>query len=296
MRRGRLTVLLAGAAALAWAAPAAGAPQRLVLDAQFTRESTAGPPEGHVGHRQIAAGVLSDAAGHRVGNFGFTCTTTRRVPGDDALERCAGDGRTPDGRFDVAGPGQVSRSRLAWRLAAGGARFRGARGTFRLRQLSDTEWLATATVRTRPGVALRVGVVPALGRDRPFARRADRLCRGASRQLAALPPFPFGDFDPLHPDPALLPAVGAYFTGPRDPRPTLTALTTRLHALGRPVAAAAWRRVLRAETAGIAVRTQQDDAALAADVAAFVGSVHATEGAARELAIAASVFGATSCS
>jgi hypothetical protein len=138
--------------------------------------------------------------------------------------------------------------------------------------------------------------VPGLGRDRPFARRADGLCSGASRQLAALPPFPFPGFDPLHPDPALLPAVGAYFTGPGDPRPILTELTTRLRALGTPVAAAAWQRVLRAEAAGIAVRTRQDDAALAADVAAFVTSVHATVGAGHELAIAASVFGATSCS
>ena len=117
----------------------------------------------------------------------------------------------------------------------------------------------------------------------------------ASQQLAALPPFPFANFDPLHPDPSLLPQVGAFFTGPGDPRPTLHALVTKLEALGTPAAASAWQHVLRAENGAITVRDAQDTAALAADVPAFVRSVEDTVAAERQLALAADGFGATGC-
>jgi hypothetical protein len=53
--------------------------------------------------------------------------------------------------------------------------------------------------------------------------------------------------------------------------------------------------VLHARTAALAVIQEQDNAALAADVAAFVRSVHDTTNALREIAISATVFGATQC-
>ena len=69
------------------------------------------------------------------------------------------------------------------------------------------------------------------------------------RRGAWLPPFPFGGFDPLHPDPQLLPQVGAFFTGPGDPRPVLRALDRRLRGLGRPPAVRPlWRLLIAGRT------------------------------------------------
>jgi hypothetical protein len=263
MRRGRTALLIALAVALAVASPAAAA-QRLVFDAKD--------------------GVLRDAAGHRLGTFRDTCT---------ASERCSGSARTADGRLRFHGRGSATAPGFTWRLTGASGRYRGARGTLALHVVSDTEWVAAATVRSP--AELRAGAVREPRADRAFARRADRACVAASSRLAALPPFPFTDFDPLHPDPALLPQVGAFFTGPADPRPILHALVATLQGLGTPVATGAWQRVLRAEDGSIAVRDRQDAAALAADVPAFVKSVDDTVGAERELALAADVFGATRC-
>jgi hypothetical protein len=259
----RLTLFIAVAAALVAASPAAAA-QRLVFDANH--------------------GVLRDASGHRLGTFKEKCTAT---------ERCAGSARTADGRLRFHGRGSATAPAFTWRLTGTSGRYRGARGTLALHVVSDTEWVAAATVTAR--AVLRAGAVREPSADRPFARRADRACVAASDRLAALPPFPLTDFDPLHPDPALLPQVGAFFTGPGDPRPILHALVATLQGLGAPVATGAWQRVLRAEGGSIAVRDRQDAAALAADVPAFVKSVGDTAAAERALALAADVFGATRC-
>jgi hypothetical protein len=265
MPRGQPALAIAFVAALAVAPAASASPaQRLVFDA--------------------SGGVLRDANGHRLGTFHEACT---------AAERCAGSALTADGRLRFRGTGSATAPAFTWRLTGTSGRYRGARGTLTLRVVSDTEWVAAATVRTR--AALRAGKEPALGANRGFARHADRACVAASHQLAALPAFPFAGFDPLHPDPSLLPQVGAFFTGPGDPRPTLHLLVTKLHALGTPAAATAWMLVLRAEDGGITVRDEQDTAALAADVPAFVRSVEDTVAAERRLALAADVFGATRC-
>src|SRR6185503_5612805 len=103
MRRQRLVLPLALVAALATTATSASAVhrQRVLLDAVITRETASGPDSSHVGHRQIASGVLRDAAGRRLGGFRFTCVWTRILPGGDDLEHCTGAGRTADGRLDV---------------------------------------------------------------------------------------------------------------------------------------------------------------------------------------------------
>jgi hypothetical protein len=129
-----------------------------------------------------------------------------------------------------------------------------------------------------------------------FRARADARCAHAAKRLAALPPFPFANFDPLHPDPQLLPQVGRFFTGPHDPRPTLDALDAQLHALGEPPAdGSGWARVLAARAASRAINDEQDQAALAANVAAFVKSVHDVEATYRTVAITATVFGVNRC-
>jgi hypothetical protein len=115
----------------------------------------------------------------------------------------------------------------------------------------------TAQVRPAAGVVLSAGAVRRPAANTRFVRLANGICDRAAAKLAGLPPFPFPQFDPLHPDPTLLPQVGAFLTGAGDPRPTL--------------------------------------AALAADVPGFVHTVRESTGAFRRVALTASTFGATRC-
>ena len=130
----------------------------------------------------------------------------------------------------------------------------------------------------------------------PSAAAPARSARAQPVGSLRCQPFPFSTFDPLHPDPSLLPAVGRFFTGPDDVRPTLLTLDAHLGALGQPPAdAGAWRRVLAARTAALAVHDEQDQAALTADPPAFIKSVHDVERTFRAVAITATVFGVSQC-
>jgi hypothetical protein len=304
MQPRRLTLILTSvlatlpcAAALAPTAVASSTRPRTVLfDATFTAQRTAGPDADHVGHRQIASGVLRNSIGHTVGQFAFTCTWTRILAGGDALERCSGFGRTADGRLAVAGASRESEAVHSWKLTGESGAYRGARGTAMVRDIGDRESLITATVTPQAGTVLRVAVVVRPPADARLIAQADQICTRASRQLAALPPFPFPNFDPLHPDPGLLPQVGAFFTGPGDPRPIFQTLNTGLRALGQPPAARGWwARMLHARAAELAVINEQDRAALAGDAPAFVRSVRDSVGAFRQIAITAAVFGTARC-
>jgi hypothetical protein len=292
-----LLVALPYAGAMAPTAVASSARPRTVLfDATFTAQRTAGPDANRVGHRQIASGVLRNSIGRIVGQFAFTCTWTRILAGGDALERCSGFGRTADGRLEVAGLSRESAAVHSWKLTGESGAYSGAQGTVLVRDIGDRESLITATVTPRPGTVLRVAVVVRPLADARLIVHADQICTRASRQLAALPPFPFPNFDPLHPDPALLPQVGAFFTGPGDPRAIYQTLNTRLRALGQPPAGRGWwARMLHARGAELAVINEQDRAALASDAPAFVHSVPDSIGAFRQIAITAAVFGTTQC-
>ena len=165
-----------------------------------------------------------------------------------------------------------------------------------VRDIGDRESLVTAALTPRAGTVLRVAVLVRPAANASLVAHADRICTRASRRLAGLPPFPFSNFDPLHPDPRLLPQVGAFFTGPGDPRPIFQALNARLRALGRPPAADGWwTRMLDAREAELAVINEQDRAALAGDTPAFVHSVRHSVSGFRQIAITATVFGATRC-
>jgi hypothetical protein len=285
------------AAAMAPPAVASSAGPRTVLfDATFTAQRTAGPDANHVGHRQIASGVLRNSLRRTVGQFAFTCTWTRILAGGDALERCSGFGRTAEGRLEVSGPARESEAVHSWKLTGESGAYRGAQGTVVVRDIGARESLVTATVTPRPGTVLRVAVVVRPAANAGAIAHADQICTRASERLAALPPFPFSDFDPLHPDPGLLPQVGAFFTGPGDPRPIFETLNTDLRALGQPPAARGWwTRMLHARDAELRVINEQDRAALASDAPAFVHSVHDSTTAFREIAITATVFGTTRC-
>jgi hypothetical protein len=302
MRSWRLTLILisalaplacAGAmAATAVASPVC--PQAVLFDATFTADRTAGPDANHVGHQQLASGVLGNSTGHRVGRFAFTCIWTRILAGGDALERCAGFGRTADGRLDVAGPARESEAVHHWRLTGEGGVYRGADGTALVRDIGSRESLITAMVTPRAGTVLRVAVIVRPAADGSLVAHADQICTHASRQLAALPPFRLPDFDPMHPDPRQLPLLGAFFISPGDPRPIFQALNTRLRALGQtPARRGWWARMLHARGAELTVINEQDRAALAADAPAFVQSVRDSVTAFRQIAITAAVFGTT---
>jgi hypothetical protein len=300
--RSWLIPFVALAAVLPPAATAAGATRRpvrrqaLVFDARVTHQTTAGPGPSHVGHTQIAGGVLRDSAGRAVGRFGFTCTWTRVLRGGAALERCHGVGRTSDGRLDVAGASRSDRDRNSWRVVGGDGAYSRARGTISLRDISDSEILLTAQVTPASEVALSAGAVNRPAANAHFVELANGICSRAATKLAGLPPFPFPHFDPLHPDLALLPQVGAFFTRVGDPRPILTTLELQLRSLGRPAAhASEWTDVLRARQGQTKLIATQDTAALAADAPEFVRTVRQSTSAFRKVALTASTFGATRC-
>ncbi len=304
MRSLRLTLILISAlatllciAAIASTAVARSARLQTVLfDATFTAHRTAGPDADSVGHRQIASGVLRNRTGRAVGRFAFTCIWTRILAGGDALERCTGSGRTADGRLEVAGPARETEATHSWKLTGESGAYHGAHGTAQVRDISDREALITATVTPRAGTVLRVAVIVRPAADASLVALADQICARASRQLAALPPFPFPTFDPLHPNPGLLPRVGAFFTGPGDPRPIFDNLNARLRALGQPPARRGrWARVLHARGAELTVINEQDRAALASDAPAFVHSVRDSTTAFRQIALTSAVFGTTRC-
>jgi hypothetical protein len=269
--------------------------QTLVFDAIFTHERTAGPGAQRVGHRQIASGILRDASGRRVGTFALTCTWIK-VTQAGASERCAAVASAADGRLVVAGPSQSNRLTHTWRVIGGTGRYRNASGTVTVRDLDDHESLITATVTTRGRAVLRAGKVSRPPTNDAFIAQANDLCRRAAADLATLPPFPFGAFDPLRPDPSLLPWVGAFFTGPGDPRPILAALDSGLAGLGEPAGnRGVWRTLLDARDRELTVIDAQDRAALAADVPTFVRSVRDSATNFRQIAITATVFGAARC-
>ena len=135
-----LATLSCAAAAASTAASRDARPQALLLDATFIAQRTAGPDANHVGHRQLARGVLRDRYGRPVGRFGFTCTWTRILAGGDALERCAGFGHTADGRLEVAGASRESAAVHSWKLTGESGAYRGARGTL---------WCATSATASR---------------------------------------------------------------------------------------------------------------------------------------------------
>jgi hypothetical protein len=272
--------LLALAVALAAHQPAAH--QTLYFDAVPTHTAN---------HAEIARGVLRDARNRAVGRFAFDC----RLLGG-GRERCSGWGQTAQGRIGFAGPARRSDSAHTFAITRSTGAYRGARGTIAAHDLNGGESLIKVKLAPRAGVVLRSGVLRLAAANAAFRARADARCATAAARLAKLPPFPFADFDALHPDPQLLPQVGQFFTGPHDPRPILDALDAQLRALGQPPAdGAEWARVLAARAASRAVDDEQDRAALAADVPAFVKSVHDVASTYRAVAIGATVFGVARC-
>jgi hypothetical protein len=283
--------------AVAASAASAAAPARtFVFDAVVAHAGEAGPGPDSVGHVQLASGDLRDVRGGSVGSFAYRCRWTSRLAGGDFAERCSGRGTTVDGRVDFAGGTHRRTLSHTFSITGGTGRYAAARGSVEVRDVTEAESVITLTF-TRVGVSPpRVAAVTRPPANTGFRARASSLCGRAAERLAALPQFPFDGFDPEHPDPKLLPKVGAFFTGPGDPRPLLRRLEANLRALKQPPAdGAGWRRVLAAEDAARTARAEQHRAALAGDAARFVRSLRRVDAASRAAALSTAAFGVPRC-
>jgi hypothetical protein len=293
MLRIRVAAAAVALGAASIAAAAAPPTETLFFDAAFTHASTAGPAANAVGHKQIGGGVLKDESGRVIGRFGVTCLWIEKIGRDDARERCSGWGQTRDGRVEVAGPSRASDAVHTWHIAGGSGSYRNASGVVLVRDLGETETLVTVRAS---GADLRAGRIPVPAANAAFRSRAEAACAVAAARMGALPQFPYGSFDPLHPQQALLREVGRFLSGPGDGRPILRDLLARLRKLGNPPAdGQRWQALLEVRAAQLAAIGRQDATALAGNSAGFVRAVRDGRALYRKAAIAATVFDVTEC-
>jgi hypothetical protein len=112
--------------------------------------------------------------------------------------------------------------------------------------------------------------------DAAFIARADAVCARANAAIEkAHGKFPYSTFDPLHPDPKLLPKVGAFFASSQA---IADRVPGELQALGDPQRnAALWHQMLALSRQSRAIAHRQVAAAQASNAPAFVATVQAIE-------------------
>jgi hypothetical protein len=127
-----------------------------------------------------------------------------------------------------------------------------------------------------------------------FVNRANAIC--TKPQTGPSPgPFPFPSFDPLHPDRSKLPAIGRYFEH-ANALPVLRGQIAQLRALGTPPKDQPdWERLLAAMQSNLTATASQYQAALAANVPAFIATVKTVTATMSQERAAAAAFGATGC-
>jgi hypothetical protein len=105
-----------------------------------------------------------------------------------------------------------------------------------------------------------------------FVARVNGVCARANAAIqAAHGAFPFPNFDPLHPDPATLPKVGAFFARSQSISDRVPA---RLEKLGKPrTGRITWNDLLRLAKRFQHIADRQIKAAQAADIPGFVATV-----------------------
>jgi hypothetical protein len=129
-----------------------------------------------------------------------------------------------------------------------------------------------------------------------FVTRAERYCQRGNADIHRLPSFPFQNFDPLHPDPQVLPKVGKFFTGPGNEVPIAQRLVRQLRSLGTPPARKrAWMQVLATFQVFIAVIDREATTALRGDADGWVKAVRENRLLPDRLAAATKRFGAKRC-
>jgi hypothetical protein len=127
--------------------------------------------------------------------------------------------------------------------------------------------------------------------DSAFIARVDAVCAQATRGAA---PFPYSNFDPLHPDVKLLPKVGAFLA---ERQRTADAVPKQLRELGQPgTGEAIWARMLTLATRDRAIADRQIKAAEASNVHAFVATLGPTRQTSTQLAQLAKDAGFSSSS
>jgi hypothetical protein len=190
--------------------------QTLLFDATITQVHAEGPPPNEVGHLETASGVLADRRRRAVGRFHFICRWIQSPKDGNAGESCSGWGRTADGRFAVAGSADANSPDRSWTVTGRTGSYRGAIGSVFVRNVgfAGRESVLVLTLSARSGVTLRVAVIPRPQANTRFVVRVNAACSDARAKIARLPRFPVQHFDPLDPDPGLLPEVGRFFSGP----------------------------------------------------------------------------------
>jgi len=220
------------------------------------------------------------------------------------LERCTASGTTSEGRLFFGGVGHLESMNPPWQVTGGTGAYRGARGKLVFEAdipvdpdvpIAAGRLFSVAVFDLVAKRLLHVGVVPRPAVNATFIRHANSACRAAERRGMKLPAFPFATFDPFHPDTRLLPQVGRFFDQParrRLPRELLA----ELEKLGQPPASrGAWRNVLTARRAMLAMETRQIKAALADNPSAFVRTVYQETSDYNQLVFTSAVFGVQSC-
>jgi hypothetical protein len=125
----------------------------------------------------------------------------------------------------------------------------------------------TATGASAPASSSSAALEPA------FIARADAVCARAKTRLDARGPFPYQNFDALHPDVKLLRKIGAFFAGGRS---IADRVPVELGQLGTPGRAQTqWREMLALAREDRAIGDRQITAADASDAAGFVATVNA---------------------
>jgi hypothetical protein len=116
---------------------------------------------------------------------------------------------------------------------------------------------------------------PASTLEPAFIARVNAVCTQAKSNSEANGPFPYQNFDPLHPDVKLLPKVGAFFAAVQSSGDQVPA---ELRALGTPRRAQSlWAKMLVLAQENSAIADRQIKAAEASDSPAFIATVDAVE-------------------
>jgi hypothetical protein len=112
--------------------------------------------------------------------------------------------------------------------------------------------------------------------DAAFVARANAVCvRTNVATEKAHGKFPYSSFDPLHPDPKVLPKVGAFFASSQA---IADRVPGELQALGDPQRnAPLWHQMLALSRRSRVIAHRQLAAAQASNAPAFVATVHAIE-------------------
>lgn len=122
-----------------------------------------------------------------------------------------------------------------------------------------------------------------------FVTKVSQMCSTNLKEFPLIGKFPYADFNPQHPNPSQLPAVGAYFT--QNQRGN-GALESAIRDLGEPATGAnSWRKVEAIAFQALSNEKAQATDAQASNTTAFVSTVHRNQTISSELATAAKQAG-----